>query len=49
LRYRIMRGVDCWVRIGRSMYPALETIGSTDDAINDNHRTDFKFQIRWGF
>ena len=49
LRYRIMQGVDCWVRIGRSMYPALETIGSTDDAINDNHRTDFKFQIRWGF
>jgi hypothetical protein len=44
-RLRPYRGVDLWIRAGRSIYPGTETIGSGNDAIENSHKTEIKLQL----
>lgn len=49
LRYRFFRGLDTWARLGRSTYRDTASIGSGNDEITGNRRTDLKIQIRYTF
>jgi len=46
LRYRIARGVDVWGRFGRSIYFDDDTIGSGNDEINGDRKSDISLQLR---
>ena len=48
-RLRPYRGMDIWIRAGRSIYPGTETIGSGYDAIENSHKTEIKFQLAFQF
>ena len=48
-RLRPARGIDVWIRAGRSVYPGTTTIGSGNDAIDDSHKTEVKFQLALQF
>jgi hypothetical protein len=49
VHYSIVRGIDCWVRIGRTDYNNQETVGSDLDEINAPHKTELKAQLRFQF
>ena len=46
LRYRIMSCLDFWFRTGHSIYKGKESVGTGNDEINGNMKTDIKFQLR---
>jgi hypothetical protein len=48
-RYKIKKGLDCWVRWARTDYWNQETIGSGLDEITGSHRSDIRMQLRWSF
>ena len=48
LKYRMVRNLDLWLRIGHTLYNDLESIGSGYDRIDGNMKTDIKFQLRLG-
>jgi DNA uptake protein ComE-like DNA-binding protein len=47
--YRIMRGIDCWLRYGTTIYDNQATVGSGLDVINGNQKSEVKAQIRFQF
>ena len=49
VHYSIVRGIDCWLRIGRTEYNNQETVGSDLDEIDAPHKTEVKAQIRFQF
>lgn len=49
LHYSIMRGIDCWVRFGQTIYDNQQTVGSGLDVINGPQKTEVKAQIRFQF
>jgi hypothetical protein len=49
VRYTPRRGVDVWVRYALLSYLDQETIGSGNDMITGNKRSDFKLQLRFQF
>jgi hypothetical protein len=44
-RLRPYRGIDLWIRAGRSIYPGTTSIGSGNDAIANSHKTEIKLQL----
>jgi hypothetical protein len=49
LHYTIVRGIDCWLRYGRTIYVNQKTVGSDLDEIDGPHKTELKAQIRFQF
>lgn len=49
IRYKPVRGVDVWVKLGSTVYTNRNTVGSGLDEINGNARTDLKVQLRYSF
>ena len=49
LRYRIVRGIDCWLRYGTTVYSNQKTIGSGLDEIDGNQKSEVKAQVRFQF
>ncbi|MEO8088222.1 MAG: hypothetical protein ABI763_15485 [Bacteroidota bacterium] len=49
IHYSIVRGIDCWFRIGRIAYDNQQTVGSGLDLIDGPHKTEIKAQIRFQF
>ena len=47
--YDIGRRISLWFRLARSYYPDQTSIGSGLDQIPYNHRTDYRFQVRFLF
>jgi hypothetical protein len=48
-RYTIVRGFDIWLRYALTSYYGQQTVGSGDDMINGNKRSDVRMQIRYQF
>ncbi len=49
IHYSIIRGIDCWLRVGRTAYDNQQTISSGLDLIDASHKTEVKAQIRFQF
>ncbi len=47
--YRIMRGIDMWLRYGTTVYDNQKTVGSGLDEINGNQKSEVKAQVRFQF
>ena len=41
----ITRKITTWFRLARSVYPGQSSIGSGNDEISGNHKTDFRIQV----
>lgn len=48
-RYRVMKGVDVWLRYALTYYDNLDVISSGLEEIQGNHRQEIKAQIRFKF
>ena len=48
-RYTLIRGFDLWLRYSLTSYYGQQTVGSGDDQINGNKRSDVRLQIRYQF
>ncbi len=48
-RYTPRRGVDLWLRYALISYSDQETVGSGNDMISGNQRSDIKLQLRFQF
>jgi len=46
-RYRVMRGIDVWLRVAQTYYSNVSTIGSGLNQINGNKKTEIRAQIRF--
>jgi hypothetical protein len=46
-RYRVMRGIDVWLRVAQTYYSNVSTIGSGLNQINGNKKTEIRTQIRF--
>jgi hypothetical protein len=49
VRYRVMRGVDVWLRYAQTFWANQNPIGSGNDLIEDNKRTELKAMLRIAF
>lgn len=49
IRYKPIRSVDVWLKLGSTVYTNKNTVGSGLDEINGNARTDLKIQVRYSF
>ena len=43
------KNLTIWAKAARIWYADKETIGTSPNMIDANHRTEFKFQVRWKF
>lgn len=43
------KNLTVWAKASRTWYADKQTIGTTPNMIDANHRTEFKFQVRWKF
>lgn len=48
-RYRIKKGIDLWVRLGRWDFANLNEIGSDKERITGNTKTELRAQLRFKF
>ena len=48
-RYTLIRDFDLWLRYSLTSYYHQNTVGSGDDQINGNKRSDIRLQIRYQF
>jgi hypothetical protein len=48
-RYTLRRGVDIWLRYGVLSYADQATVGSGNDMISGNQRSDVRIQLRYQF
>ncbi len=49
LKYKISEKMDCWFKIGHTIYNDRETISSGHNQIAGNHKTELKSQLRLKF
>jgi hypothetical protein len=49
VRYTFFRGFDLWLRYAQTSYYGQETVGSGNDEINGNNRSDVRLQVRFQF
>jgi hypothetical protein len=49
LRLTCLKNMDLWVKYGTTIYQNKKTIGSGNEEIQQNKRTDLTFQLRWVF
>jgi hypothetical protein len=47
VNYDVSKKLTIWVRLARTMYASRTTVGSGNDEITGNHRTDYKFQLMY--
>ncbi|MCX6292673.1 MAG: helix-hairpin-helix domain-containing protein [Bacteroidetes bacterium] len=47
--YRMMRGIDFWLRYGTTVYDSQQTVGSGLDQIAGNQKSEVKAQVRFQF
>jgi hypothetical protein len=48
-RYTLIRGLDFWIRYAHANYYGQESVGSGNDLIKGNNRSDIRFQMRFQF
>jgi hypothetical protein len=49
VNYDVSRRLTAWFRIAHTLLPDRSSIGSGNDEIQGNRRTDVRFQILYGF
>ncbi len=49
IRYKIMKGWDCWLRYAATFYSNKNVIGSGLDEIQGSRKSDLKIQVRFEF
>jgi len=49
VRYQFKKWLDIWFKIGQWMYDNRPTVGSGNDEIQGNTKTDFRLQVRFSF
>lgn len=49
VRYTFFRGFDLWLRYAHTSYYGQETVGSGNDEIQGNNRSDLRLQLRFQF
>ena len=49
MRYKVMRGVDIWLRFAQTYHANQETMGSGNDEIDGNKRSEVKTMLRLKF
>ena len=49
IRYHCNRNLDFWMRYGRTLYDNKTVIGSASEAVQGNHKSDVKLQMRYSF
>jgi hypothetical protein len=49
MRYTFFRGLDIWIRYAHTSYSGQESVGSGNDQIIGNNRSDARFQMRFQF
>lgn len=49
IRYRIIKGIDFWLKISNTHYTNISTISSGANSINGNNLTELKTQLRFKF
>lgn len=49
VRYQYKKWLDIWFKIGQWMYDNRPTVGSGNDEIKGNTKTDFRLQVRFSF
>lgn len=49
VRYTVKRNIDVWLRVGAFIYDNKTTNGSGLSAVDKNHRTELKVQVRYKF
>lgn len=49
LHYKLIRGIDMWLRYATTVYDNQKTVGSGLDQINGNQKSEVKAQIRFQF
>ncbi len=49
VRYKVMRGIDIWLRYALTYYDNLDVISSGLEEIQGNHKQEIKAQIRFKF
>lgn len=49
LRYKVMTGVDFWLRFSQTIYSNQNTVGSGLDEIDGNTKSEIKAQLRFEF
>ena len=49
MKYRVMRGVEVWLRYGLTYYDNIDVISSGLEEIQGNHKQEIKAQIRFKF
>ncbi len=49
IRYHCNRNLDFWIRYGRTLYDNKTVIGSASEAVQGNHKSDVKVQMRYSF
>lgn len=45
--YKFNRHLQVWARVAQTFYPYQQSIGTGDESISGNRRTDIKLQIHW--
>ena len=49
VKYRLMSGIDLWLRYGLTYYDNVDVISSGLEEIQGNHKQEVKAQIRFKF
>jgi hypothetical protein len=49
MRYRVMKGIDVWLRYALTYYDDLDVISSGLEEIQGNHKQEIKAQVRFKF
>ena len=49
MRYRVMKGIDVWLRYALTYYDNLDVISSGLEEIQGNHKQEIKAQVRFKF
>jgi hypothetical protein len=49
VNYDVTRNLSVWLRLARTLQPGAETMGSGNDMIVGDHRTDYRFQVIYNF
>ncbi len=49
IRYQYKKWFDAWIKVGQWLYDNKTTVGSGNDLINANHKTDIRLQLRFSF
>lgn len=49
VKYRIVKGVEVWLRVAQTQYTNIKTVGTGNEEIDKAHKTEIKAQLRLKF